>query len=55
METDKEYINVNEAAIILNCSAYTVRKLCRENKLKSFKKLKQWYVYKESIKTYIEK
>ena len=48
-----EYINIQEASELLKCSEYTVRKLCRENKLKAVKKLKRWYILKKSIEEYL--
>jgi len=49
------YISTEETAKLLNCSLYTIRKLCREKKIVAVKKLKRWYIVKDSIKEFIEK
>lgn len=49
-----DFYDVPEAAKLLNISEFTVRKLCRTNKLKAFKKLKKWYIFKSDIVEFIK-
>jgi hypothetical protein len=49
------YINIKEAAKMLNCSEYTARKLCRKKIIPAQKKLKQWYILQSEIIKFIEK
>lgn len=48
-----EIMNVHEAAKVLNCSAKTVSKLCREGQLKAMKIGKGWSIPQISLEDFI--
>ena len=48
-----EIMNVHEVAKVLNCSAKTVSKLCREGKLKAMKIGKGWSIPQISLEDFI--
>lgn len=50
-----DFYDVDEAAKLLNVSAFTIRKLCRTGKLKAFKKLKKWYIFKTDIVEFLKR
>jgi hypothetical protein len=51
---DKEYLNVEDIALILNRKPRTIRQLFNYGKLKGKKLAGQWIISKDQFKNYIE-
>jgi excisionase family DNA binding protein len=47
------FYSAKGAAELLNCHVKTVNKLCREKKMKGYKKLGKWYILHSDIITFL--
>jgi|WetSurMetagenome_2_1015567.scaffolds.fasta_scaffold01672_13 excisionase family DNA binding protein len=52
---DKEYLTVEDIALILNRKVHTIRQLFNYGKLKGRKIAGQWIISKEQFKNYVER
>jgi excisionase family DNA binding protein len=51
---ENDIYTVSQVATILDVTENTVREQIRNGKLKAYKKLNRWYVYKKDLDNYIK-